>query len=379
MRVTSGSAGTGTRPRGRRWATVVATITIVAGCAPEDDSASTLLLTIPPTLAPDDTTSAPSEPAAAGSPQSAQAAGAVVALGTQHPPVRWQCPLPSAIDIARTLNGAAAIEGSADVRPELQTSVLSCVSDATTIGLTVGPTTLDEFLVAATPRGVDDAEYQRNSLDAGASDGAGDDEIFGYCVVSASLGTQRCGAAWSDGSLWVDVNQTTAAPDPSPDVQPLADALSTNARTLIEEAAAIDLVSLIQWYRITNAELGPDTSLDGTAGEPILAPTGAVAGQRWRFVNLGGGRYEVSNAASGETRLLSTDGTGSFFTDGPAQLPGQVWTVIAEPNDTHLVFSDIIETLVFLVPNGAGGTTVIPFGAAGATQWQLEPAGAIEP
>ncbi|MEM1334823.1 MAG: hypothetical protein AAGG08_15345 [Actinomycetota bacterium] len=375
MRVTSGNAGASTRPRGRRWAAVVAAIAIVSACAPEDDSASTSLLTVPPTLAPDDTTSAPDEPAAAGSPQSAQAGGAVVALGTQHPPGRWQCPLPSAIEIARTLNGAAAIEGSADVRPELQTSVLSCVSDATTIGITVGPTTLDEFLVASTPRGVDDAEYQSNGLDAGA--GAG--EIFGYCVISASLGTQRCGAAWSDGSLWVDVNQTTAAPGPPPDVQPLVDELSTNAETLVEEAAAIDLVSLIQWYRITNAELGPDTSLDGTDGVPAMTPTGSLAGQRWRFVHLGGGRYEVSNAASGEARLLSTDGNTSLITDGPAQFPGQIWTVIPESDGANLIVSDLIDTLVFLVPSGAGGTTVIPFGAAGATQWLFEPAGAIEP
>ena len=284
--------------------------------------------------------------------------------------MRWQCPLPTAIEIARTLNGAAAIEGTADVGPEGQFSQLGCVSDATSIGITVGPATFDEFLSAATPTGGDDAEYQSSERDAG---------LFDYCTVSASLGVQRCGAAWTDGSLWVDLSQTAPTPGDPPDVQRLVDELSTNAETIVAETAAVDLVSLIQWYRVTSAELGPELSLDGTGGEPILAPTGALAGQRWRFVNLGGGRYEVSNAASGETGLLSTDGTGSFFTDGPAQLPGQVWTVIPEANDTHLVFSDLIETLVFLVPDGAGGTTVIPFGAAGATQWLLEPAGAIEP
>ncbi len=360
----------------RRWrrskcnAVLLAGALVVASCA-DDDGDTTAELTIPPTVAPTDTAPALDDAAAPIADTSARAVANVVALGTQRPPIPWACPLPTAVEIAERIGDEVPPSGNADVRPDLGMSMMRCDE----VRLTVGPTTPEELVASLYAGDVADAQSTINPRGAAASG-----ELYDYCVVVPSLEQQQCGAAWTDSAVWIDVSQITPAPGDPPDVQRLADELTGNVGVLLDEAAAVDLVELIQWYRLTNDAVGPETSLDNADDAPVLLPTGAFPGQRWRFVNLGGGRYEVSNSAQGPARLMSTEGTGVFFTDGPAQLPGQVWTVTTEPNGTNLVFSDLIETLVFLTPTpGNDGVTVIPFGSPGPVQWRLVAAGAIEP
>lgn len=350
-------------------AAAVLTALLVAACA-SDDEADTEL-TIPPTITTTDDAPELDNASSPDDPTSARAVANVVALGTQRPPIPWACPLPTAVEIATRIGDESAPPGNADVRPDMGMSTVGCDE----VRLTVGPTTPEQFVASLYPGGIADAQATINPRGSAAGG-----ELYDHCVVVPSLEQQQCGAVWTDGSVWVDISEITPAPGDPADVERLADELASNVDALVDEAAAIDLVELVQWYRLTNDAVGPETALDTTAESPALSPTGAFPGQRWRFVNLGGGRYEVSNSAQGPTRLLSTEGSGVFYTDGPAQLPGQVWTVTTEPNGTNLVFSDLIETLVFLTPTpGNDGVTVIPFGSPGPVQWRLVAAGAIEP